>query len=348
LGRGLEALLGRTFGNDDIAPPSTPAPASSAFDSYGLNADAMPSPAGATTQAVQDEGDVTRSADGQQWLSLTSIDRNPYQPRTSFDEADIADLCDSIRTHGFLQPLVVRRIDGRYQLIAGERRLRAAQMAGWERVPVQVRDVADRQMAELAIVENIQRKDLNPIEKATSFQRYMEEYQCTQEELASRVNVDRSTIANLVRLLELPAEVKQMVARGELSAGHARALLPLGDEQEQKEFAKRIHKDSMSVRATEQAVTDHIRHSDEPLSIIDAEGNSRPSPIQPGQHVRDMEEQLRLTLGAKVEIKQSAKGRGRITIHFASHEEFDRLRGMLSQSSGPPLDGDVAPGFAFS
>jgi ParB family chromosome partitioning protein len=200
---------------------------------------------------------------------------------------------------------------------------------------VQIRDVADRQMAELAIVENIQRKDLNPIEKAASFQRYMDEYQCTQEDLAGRVNVDRSTIANLVRLLELPVEVKQMVSHGDITAGHARALLPLGDEQEQMEFARRIQKDSLSVRATEQAVTERIRNLDQPLSIVDEEGNSRPAPMQPGQHVRDMEEQLRLSLGAKVEIKQSVKGRGRITIHFASHEEFERLRGQLTQPMTP-------------
>jgi ParB family chromosome partitioning protein len=344
LGRGLEALLGRTFGADEgsLAPP-TPTD-----DGGGYAADAS---FGTSTGAGEafDSADVTRSADGQQWLALASIDRNPYQPRTTFDEADIADLCDSIRTHGFLQAIVVRRIDGRYQLIAGERRMRAAQMAGWERVPVQIRDVPDQQMAELAIVENIQRKDLNPIEKAASFQRYMDEYQCTQEDLAGRVNIDRSTIANLVRLLELPSVVKDMVSRGELTAGHARALLPLGDEQEQTDFARRIHKESLSVRATEQAVTDHIRHIDEPLSIVDAEGNSRPSPIQPGQHVRDMEEQLRLALGAKVEIKQSAKGRGKITIHFASHEEFERLRGQLMQPTTPlPLGGDGTQGYAFS
>ncbi len=351
LGRGLEALLGRSFSSDEpsiAAPPAaTAAPAWSAGvdDAFG-----SPIPQAQMNDVVDGGADVTRSSDGQQWLGVAAINRNPYQPRTEFDEADIADLCDSIRTHGFLQPIVVRRAEGGYQLIAGERRLRAAQMAGWERVPVQIRDVTDRQMAELAIVENIQRKDLNPIEKAGSFQRYLEEYQCTQEELAARVNVDRSTIANLVRLLELPIEVKQMVSRGDITAGHARALLPLGDEHEQTEFARRIHKESLSVRATEQAVTDLIRRSDQPLSIVDSEGNSRPSPLQPGQHVRDMEEQLRMALGAKVEIKQSAKGRGRITIHFASPEEFERLRGVLGQScTAPlPLSGDGTQGLAFS
>ncbi|RIK88644.1 MAG: chromosome partitioning protein ParB [Planctomycetota bacterium] len=329
LGRGLEALLGRNFETPSIGAPASlePLPASSPASSEVAAHAAGP----ATGHA-----DVTHSPDGQQWLPLSSISANPYQPRTTFDESEIADLCDSIRTHGFLQPILVRRSAGGYQIIAGERRLRAAQMAGWERVPVQIRDVADRQMAELAIVENVQRKDLNAIEKAASFKRYMDEYGCTQEEVASRVSIDRSTVANLVRLLDLPDEVKQMIARGEISAGHARALLPLGDEHEQIEFAKRIHKDSLSVRATEQAVSEHIRNADGGvLSIVDEEGNSRPSPMQPGQHLRHMESQLALALGAQVQIRQSAKGRGRITIHFGSHEEFDRLRGLLSQSPAP-------------
>lgn len=332
LGRGLEALLGRSF---EAQPQDAPA-AEQQYESF----EAPQFDSGSYQSHASTDENVTRSADGQQWLGLVSIDRNPYQPRTSFDEAEIADLCDSIRTHGFLQPIVVRPFDGRYQLIAGERRLRAAQMAGWERVPVQIREVPDQQMAELAIVENVQRKDLNPIEKAASFKRYMDEYSCTQEEVANRVSIDRSTVANLLRLLELPEEIKGMLCRGDLTAGHARALLPLGDEHEQMEFARRIQKESLSVRAVEQAVSEHIRRTDgEPLSIVDAEGNSRPSPLQPGQHIRDMEEQLSLAMGAKVEIKQSAKGRGRITIHFASHEEFDRLRSNLSQQTAPQQTG---------
>jgi ParB family transcriptional regulator, chromosome partitioning protein len=333
LGRGLEALLGRSF---EAQPQDAPV-GEQQYESF----EAAPQfDSGSYQSHASTDENVTRSADGQQWLGLVSIDRNPYQPRTSFDEAEIADLCDSIRTHGFLQPIVVRPFDGRYQLIAGERRLRAAQMAGWERVPVQIREVPDQQMAELAIVENVQRKDLNPIEKAASFKRYMDEYSCTQEEVANRVSIDRSTVANLLRLLELPEEVKGMLCRGDLTAGHARALLPLGDEHEQMEFARRIQKESLSVRAVEQAVSEHIRRTDgEPLSIVDAEGNSRPSPLQPGQHIRDMEEQLSLAMGAKVEIKQSAKGRGRITIHFASHEEFDRLRSSLNQTTAPQQTG---------
>src|SRR5690606_37701783 len=135
--------------------------------------------------------------------------------------------------HGVIQPLVVRQVGERFELIAGERRLRAAQAAGWERVPVLVRDVTEQQMAELAIVENIQRKDLNAIEKANCFYKYMQDYNCTQEELAARIHVDRSTLANMVRLLELPEQVKKLLMKGDLSQGHGRALLPLGDEEQQ-------------------------------------------------------------------------------------------------------------------
>lgn len=275
--------------------------------------------------------DLTRSDDGQQWLEVNSVNRNPYQPRTTFDETEIADLCDSIRTHGFLAPIVVRPSEGGYQLIAGERRLRAAQMAGWERVPVQVRHVDDRQMAELAIVENIQRKDLNAIEKGTSFQQYLEKYHCTQEELASRVNVDRSTVANLIRLLELPAAVKTLIEKSEISAGHGRALLPLGDEVEQTNFAKRIVKETLSVRATEQAVSEFIRgDGGDLLSVVDADGKAKPSKLQPGAQQKALEEEFKLALGTKVDLKQNAKGKGKITIHFASAEEFDRLRTLLT------------------
>ena len=307
LGRGLEALLGRTL-----------EPVISVSEAQPLS-------------LYEEAEQVTRGDDGQQWLELSAIDRNPYQPRQHFDEAEIADLCDSIRTHGFLQPIVVRPAGGRYQIIAGERRLRAAQLANWERVPVHSREVNDRQMAELAIVENVQRKDLNALEKAASFQRYLQEYGCTQEELAARVNIDRSTVANLIRLLELPEEVKQMVAEGTISQGHARALLPLGDDEEQRQFARQISRESLSVRATEQLVHDHIHRSDvEPLSVIDAEGNSRPVKRPPAQHLLQIEEQLKLALGTKVDLKQTAQGRGRITIHFQSHEEFERLRAILT------------------
>jgi ParB family transcriptional regulator, chromosome partitioning protein len=310
LGRGLEALLGRAWDDSESATP----PAA----------------------AVDVTGDIriTRDENGQAWLNCESIIRNPYQPRQTFEEAEIADLADSIRTHGIIQPLVVRLIGDNYELIAGERRLRAAQAADWRQVPVLIREVDDRQMAELAIVENVQRKDLNAIEKAESFQRYIDQYQCTQEDLAGRVQVDRSTVANLIRLLELPATVKQMVQQGDISQGHARALLPLGDEQEQIEFAKKIKQNGMSVRATESGVADRIQALDgDQLRIVDAEGNSRPVPRPRNEQIESLQQELRTAIGTKVDLSQSAKGKGKITIHFKSHEEFERVRQLLTATT---------------
>ncbi|HEX3600324.1 MAG TPA: ParB/RepB/Spo0J family partition protein [Lacipirellulaceae bacterium] len=311
LGRGLEALLGRAW--DDPQTSTTP-----------------------LANTVETPGDERLSHDenGQVWLNCEAISRNPFQPRQTFDEAEIADLADSIRSHGILQPLVVRRSGTGFELIAGERRLRAAQAADWRQVPVQIRDVDDRQMSELAIVENVQRKDLNAIEKAESFQRYIDQYQCTQEELAGRVQVDRSTVANLLRLLELPASVKLMVQEGHISQGHARALLPLGDEQEQIEFAHKIKKEGLSVRATEQGIHDRIHALDgDQLRIVDAEGNSRPVPRPRNEQVASLEQELRSSLGTKVDLSQTAKGKGKITIHFQSREEFERLRQLLTTPS---------------
>ena len=320
LGRGLEALLGRAFDASEEPP-----------------AEVM-----AVAAADPTDDRMSRDSSGQLWLNCDAITRNPFQPRQTFDEAEIADLADSIRAHGILQPLVVREVEGRFELIAGERRLRAAQAADWRQVPVQIREVSDRQMAELAIVENVQRKDLNAIEKAQSFQRYIDQYQCTQEDLAARVHVDRSTVANLIRLLELPEDVKRMVQVGDVTQGHARALLPLGDEGEQREFAARIKREGWSVRATEQAVQNHIHALDgDLLRLVDCEGNSRPVPRPRNEHLAALEQELRTALGTKVDLKQSAKGKGRITIHFGSHEQFDRLRQLLTATAAP-ADEDAA------
>lgn len=306
LGRGLEALLGRSW--DEPQTQAAPVAAE-----------------------VTGDDRITRDENGQIWLNCDAISRNPYQPRQTFDEAEIADLADSIRAHGILQPLVVRRLGEGYELVAGERRLRAAQAADWRQVPVQIREVDDRQMAELAIVENVQRKDLNAIEKAESFQRYIDQYQCTQEELAGRVQVDRSTVANLIRLLELPGDVKKMVQDGDISQGHARALLPLGDEQEQIEFARKIKKEGLSVRATEQGVHDRIHALEgDQLRIVDAEGNSRPVERPRNEQIASLEQELRTALGTKVDLSQTAKGKGKLTIHFTSHAEFERLRQLLT------------------
>jgi ParB family transcriptional regulator, chromosome partitioning protein len=309
LGRGLEALLGQSF----------PAP----------NADG--------SAAIQEHVPHQPSDDagsGLAEINVYEIDSNPYQPRQEFAEAEIDALAQSIHDHGLIQPIVVRRVGERFQLVAGERRLRAAIKAGRMKIPAQIRDADDRQMSELAIVENLQRKDLNALEKAASFQRYLATYGCTQDELAARLALDRSTIANLIRLLELPGEVQQSLRTGEITAGHARALLAVGNESGQIELCKRIQKEHLSVRAVEQMVQE-VSTGDAPaLSVIDEDGNSHPVE-RSADNLAVLEQELRNALGTKVQLTQSAKGRGKITIHFASHEEFDRVRGHLMHSSIP-------------
>ncbi len=319
LGRGLEALLGHPFGSTNEGEGGV-----------GMQ----------TAEHHHDDHSqhTTLSDNGLFQISVYEVDGNPAQPRQDIDEKEIESLAQSLRDHGLIQPIVVRRLGDRYQLIAGERRLRAAIKAGWSEVPAQIRDADDRQVAELAIIENLQRKDLNALEKAESFQQYLQIYGCTQEELAGRLAIDRSTVANFIRLLELPDEVRQAVRTGTVSAGHARALLPLGEEHEQIRFCQKIQSEGLSVRAIEELVKETIRETDnEPLSVIDENGESHPVARPRNEHLASMEQELRAALGTKVQISQSAKGRGKITIHFSNPAEFDRLRahlthGLMSQS----------------
>ena len=263
-------------------------------------------------------------------INVYDIDNNPFQPRRDFTEPEIVSLAESLKEHDMIQPVVVRITGDRYQLISGERRLRAAIHAGWSEVPARIRDANDRLVAELAIVENLQRQDLNPIEKALSFQRYIQEHDCTQEDLARRIKIDRSTIANLMRLIELPEPVQDAIRQNKLSAGHARALLPLGDDRLQLEFADRIQKESISVRETERQVQDMIREEDEetyPATPV----NSKSKPKSHSHQVSALEHELRISLGTKVEIRQGARGRGRLILHFSNEQEFDRIRKLLSE-----------------
>ncbi|HEX7447620.1 MAG TPA: ParB/RepB/Spo0J family partition protein [Pirellulales bacterium] len=296
LGRGLEALLGAPLTPQHAVVPAT----------------------------------GTDAPTGPLRVSVYDIEANPYQPRREFDEADIDSLADSLQEHGLLQAILVRRVDERYQLVAGERRLRAAIKAGWPDVPVQVIEADDRKTAEIAIVENLQRKDLNALEKAASFQRYLQSYGCTQEELARRLQLDRSTIANLIRLLELPETVQQSLRSGEISPGHARALLPLGDEPEQVAFCQRIVAEGLSVRAVESLVQETIRAADaSPLSVVGGDEPKAKSARSRGHHLTSLEQEFRTALGTKVDVRQNIKGRGRIIVHFSGPEEFERLHAWL-------------------
>ncbi len=272
-------------------------------------------------------------------VEISQIESNPFQPRGEFPAAEIQSLADSLRAHGLLQPLIVRRHGDKFQLVAGERRLRAAVQAGWQRVPVQVVDADDRQLAELALVENLHRKDLNPLEKAISFQRYLREFGVTQEQLASRLKMDRSTIANLIRLLELPAPVQQALRDGRISQAHARALLSLGDERTQIAFCERIQKEGWSVRQTEAMVNKVLAEQEEDgtnqLRVISADPPPKPSRSQ-SQHIAALEREFRLALGTNVQIIHTRRGKGRVIIHFRNHEEFERIRRQICEGVAVP------------
>jgi ParB family transcriptional regulator, chromosome partitioning protein len=327
LGRGLEALLGR---------PMDGAAAETVAEDFGAETYTQTL---APLRVTNQEDDATS---GLTWIGVYDIDRNPFQPRQDFDATALGELAESLTDHGMLQPVVVRRHGDRYQLVSGERRWRAATVAGWEKVPCLLWEADDRQMAELALVENIQRRDLNALEKAASFQHYLEQYRCTQEELAARVKIDRSTVANLIRLLELPEVVQDAVRSGAISSGHARALLPLGDEREQVAFCRRIQEEGLSVRATEELIRETINAAEEQeLGVVAQEGpansagkNSAAGKVRRSQHVNSLEQELRVALGTKVDVRPGAKGKGKIVIHFTSHEEFDRLRAYFSGDEG--------------
>ena len=264
-------------------------------------------------------------------LQVDEIDNNPFQPRRQFNAEEIASLAESIREHQQLQPVLVRKVGDRYQLISGERRLRATIHAGLKTIRAEVRQADDRLVAELAIVENLQRKDLDPIEKALSFRRYIDEHQCTQEDLAKRLKIDRSTIANLMRLLELPEAIQQSIQSDSLTAGHARALLPLGDETQQLDFARQITEDRWSVRETERRVSEQLALEDGAIAGS-LGGGKKSTRKRVSPQIAALEQQLRLALGTKTELKQSASGKGRIVISFANADEFDRICALICPS----------------
>jgi len=320
-----------------LEPP--PALAGAGIDFTGGNKQPVQSPGGspAATPAAAPSGEATDDGSAASRLvAIELIEHNPDQPRQDFDPEAGRQLAESIAEHGLLQPVVVRRVHDHYQLVAGQRRLDAARQAGWVDVPVRVIEADDRQAAELAVIENLQRKDLNAMEKAASFQRYLERYGCTQEELAGRLKLDRSTIANLIRLLELPEPIQAAVRQGKITQGHARALLPLGEEREQLDFCRRIQQEGLSVRQTEETVQQAIAVADRgPLGVVGRDGSeSRPRRAR-DEHLAALEQEFRSALGLRVKITHNAKGRGKLVIHFADHEEFQRLREHIVNPARP-------------
>ncbi|QDT38713.1 ParB/RepB/Spo0J family partition protein [Stratiformator vulcanicus] len=282
-------------------------------------------------------------------IHVELIDRNPFQPRKDFGEPEIIELATSIRRHGVLQPLLVRPAEGQYQLIAGERRLMAARQVGLETVPCRVLEVEDRLVCEVAIEENLKRKDLNVLEKAQAFRDYIDRFDSTVEELAQNLGLNRSTVSNYIRLLDLTEPVKRSIRKDEISNGHAKALLTL-DADEQVALCKQIAKEGLSVRATEKAVRElqgrgesaTEAQTDEAAAGVEGEEpNPDVLPMNPEgaddphmtSHVQSIVDQLRDMLGTKVEIKMRGKDAGKIMIDFNTSEEFERIVGHLRSAA---------------
>lgn len=295
LGRGLDALLGRPIVSED--------------DDSGLV-----------------DGDTIERGEFE-WIPVVDIEPNPYQPRSTITPSELESLVASIREHGVLQPIIVRRHNGRFQLVAGERRLRAAEMAGLATVPARIVDATDQRVFEIAIVENLQRTDLNPIEKARAFKDYLDRFGGTQRELAQRLGLDVATVSNFIRLLDLPEDIQREVELGRLSMGHARALLGLKDEQQQVELAHKVMQESWSVRKVEKFVaTVRREHNDRPV-------HGKAALRTP--HIDRIEDALTQALGTTVLIKLTRRNQGKIVIEFRNEEEFDRI---VEAICGKPAD----------
>jgi ParB family transcriptional regulator, chromosome partitioning protein len=258
---------------------------------------------------------------------IDRLEPNDFQPRGGVDDAGLQELAQSIRANGIIQPIVVRKVGDHFQIIAGERRWRAAKVAGLLRVPVSVREVTpgnERSLLEMALIENIQRQDLNPIEESLAYRRLADEFQLKQEDIASAVGKDRATVANFLRLLKLPDEVRNEVASGRLSMGHARSLLSLADEADQRRISRDIIARSLSVRETEQLVR-KIVEAGKP-----ARGAAEPKPTD--VHTRAAEDRLKLLLGTRVRIVRQGT-RGRIEIDFVSEDELIRIYDQLTDGA---------------
>ncbi|MBL8816882.1 MAG: ParB/RepB/Spo0J family partition protein [Planctomyces sp.] len=314
LGRGLNALLGQ--GSDDDNEPRT-----------------IPMPTSSSGTDVDVQSPVVIPASDE--IALELIERNPYQPRRDFDQASIDELAESIRKHGMLQPVLVRpkpNGDAGYQLVAGERRWRAAQQIGLESVPCRVLEFEDRKVSEASLEENMKRQDLNVLEKAQAFRDYLERFGGTIEELGRQLSMNRATVSNMMRLLELPSVVQDMVRADKISGGHARAILPLAEAQ-QVELARQIEQEQLSVRKVEEIVREMLQAGViHPEPVGDEGGSEQKSKPVPSNHVLSLQENLRQQFGAKIEIKLKKKESGQIVIHFGNNDDFERIVGQLRKA----------------
>lgn len=268
-------------------------------------------------EALAEEKNEEVPAQTELELKVSEIEPNREQPRKAFEETQLQELADSIKKYGVLQPLLVQKKGESYEIIAGERRWRAAKLAGLKTVPVVIREYSPQQAMEIALIENVQRENLNPIEEALAYQRLMQEFSLKQEEIAERVSKNRTTITNSMRLLNLMPEVQQMLVEGRLSSGHARALLGVSDPQQQLELAKKIERERMSVREIEKAVKMLGKEKKE----------KKKSQIDEAVELvfLDMENRMKTAMGTKVNISRKDKSKGKIEIEYYSEAELERI-----------------------
>ncbi len=279
--------------------------------------DKFDAPAASASAANAGSGDIM--------VSLSSIEPNREQPRSNFNDEGIEELSESIKVHGIIQPLIVKKhenAEGMYEIIAGERRWRAARLAGLTEVPVLVKEYSEQEAYEVALIENIQRQDLNAIEEALAYEKLINDFNLKQEELAKRVSKSRTAITNSLRLLKLQDKVKQLVVNGKLSAGHARALVGVKNEDKQVKLADKIVYEGLSVREAE----DIVRGLDAPAKKKDEKAGKEKAPVSPEQ--ANIEEELKAIFGTKVNIKGNSE-KGKIQIEYYSQDEFERILSQL-------------------
>jgi len=303
LGRGLSALMSANSVQVDVKPKQ--------YKSYAAS---VPSPEALQKSISREQAyslNQEQNTNGLMFLNVNEIKANPNQPRKEFSHQDLQELSDSIKKSGLLQPiLVTKKEEGGYEIVAGERRFRASQLAGITEIPALIKELTEREILELSIVENVQRTDLNPVEEALAYQRLADEFSATQEEIAKAVGKNRSTIANTIRLLKLDPKIQLMLKSGKISSGHARALLMAGDEA--FELAEQIITNKMSVREAENKASDRKAGKAEKLISID--------PI-----TAELENRLRRALGTKVTLSKKKNGNGEVKISFFSNEELNSI-----------------------
>jgi len=284
----------------------------------GRGLDALLGPAG-ETDAVVGTGST---------VDIAKIQRNPYQPRKRFDDDELKQLTDSVKQHGILQPLVVRDAGDHFQLIAGERRLRAAEAAGLPLVPVHIVRFNDQQVYEAALVENIQRTDLNPIEKAEGFKDYLERFKITHEELGKKLGIERATVSNLVGLLNLPADVQDAVRLGQINLGHAKVLKGLGDSAQASTLAKQVILQGLSVHALEVLIKDQRTAEAAASGAVVKDPVTK---VEKTTHVLGIENAIRQRLTVRVDIRLRTKEKGQIVLGFDNNDDFERIVEILQK-----------------